>query len=51
MPWATRIELTEVHEDTVGDVTMPYPGPEWAETAREERPADEALAGAQLRDA
>ena len=23
MPWATRIELTEVHEDTLGDVTMP----------------------------
>jgi dihydrofolate reductase len=40
MPWATRIELTEVHEDTVGDVAMPYPGPEWIETAREERPAD-----------
>jgi len=40
MPWATRIELTEVHEDTVGDVSMPYPGPEWIETAREERPAD-----------
>ena len=40
MPWATRIELTEVHEDTVGDVSMAYPGPEWIETAREERPAD-----------
>ena len=40
MPWATRIELTEVHEDTVGDVSMPYPGPEWVETSREERPAD-----------
>ena len=40
MPWATRIELTEVHEDTLGDVTMPYPGPEWAETSREERAAD-----------
>jgi len=40
MPWATRIELTEVHEDTEGDVTMPYPGPEWVETAREERAAD-----------
>jgi dihydrofolate reductase len=36
---ATRIELTEVHEDTVGDVSMPYPGPEWVEAAREERPA------------
>jgi dihydrofolate reductase len=40
MPRATRIELTEVHEDTVGDVTMPYPGPEWVETAREDRAAD-----------
>jgi dihydrofolate reductase len=40
MPHATRIELTEVHEATVGETTMPYPGPEWVETAREERPAD-----------
>jgi dihydrofolate reductase len=40
MPWATRIELTEVHEDTEGDVTMPYPGREWVETSREERAAD-----------
>ena len=40
MQWATRIELTEVHEDTAGDVTMPYPGAEWVETAREERAAD-----------
>ena len=40
MPWATRIELTEVHEDTVGDVSMPYPGSEWVETSREEREAE-----------
>ena len=40
MPYATRIELTEVHEDAAGDTTMPYPGPEWRETAREERAAD-----------
>jgi len=40
MPYATRIELTEVHEDTEGDVVMSYPGPDWVETAREERPAD-----------
>ncbi len=39
-PLATRIELTEIHEDSVGDVTMPYPGPEWVETAREARAAD-----------
>ena len=32
--------LTEVHEDTAGDVTMPYPGPQWVEVAREERAAD-----------
>ena len=40
MPHATRIELTEVHADTAGDVTIPYPGPEWVEIAREEREAD-----------
>ena len=40
MPHATRIELTEVHEDTEGEITMPCPGPEWIETAREEREAD-----------
>jgi dihydrofolate reductase len=40
-PLATRIELTEVHEATGGDVFMDYPGPEWVETAREERAADE----------
>jgi dihydrofolate reductase len=39
MPFATRIELTEVHEETHGDVAMPYPGPEWFEVSREERPA------------
>ena len=40
MPLATRIELTEVHERTGGDVVMAYPGSEWREVAREERPAD-----------
>jgi dihydrofolate reductase len=40
MPLATRIELTEVHEHTGGEVIMTYPGSEWAETAREHRPAD-----------
>ena len=38
-PYATRIELTEVHEDTEGDVAMPYPGAGWVEVAREERAA------------
>jgi dihydrofolate reductase len=40
-PRLTRIELTEVHEDAPGDVVTPYPGPEWVETSREERPADD----------
>ncbi|WP_126172948.1 dihydrofolate reductase [Altericroceibacterium xinjiangense] len=39
LPVATRIELTEVHERTGGDVLMPYPGPEWRETAQETYPA------------
>jgi dihydrofolate reductase len=39
MPRATRLEITEVHEDTNGDVFMAAPGPEWREVAREERPA------------
>ena len=39
-PYATRFELTEVHEDTGGELVMPYPGDEWVEVAREERPAD-----------
>ena len=41
LPLATRIELTEVHENTGGDVFMPYPEGDWTETAREEHPADE----------
>ena len=40
MPHATRIELTEVHEHTGGEVIMTYPGSDWTETAREHRPAD-----------
>lgn len=36
---ATRFELTEVHEDTGGDVKMPAPGRAWVEVAREEHPA------------
>ena len=39
MPLATRLEITEVHEDTAGDVFMAAPGPEWREVAREEHPA------------
>ena len=40
-PYATRFELTEVHEDTGGDVMMPGPGPDWRETFRQEHPADD----------
>ncbi len=38
---ATTFELTEVFEDTVGEVTMPGPGddPSWREVSRESRPA------------
>jgi dihydrofolate reductase len=36
---ATRIELTEVHQDAVGDVRVPaFKG--WRETAREDYPAE-----------
>ena len=40
MPLATRLEITEIHEDTKGHVFMAAPGAEWREVAREERPAD-----------
>jgi dihydrofolate reductase len=38
---ATTFELTEMFEDTVGDVSMPSPAadPTWREVARESRPA------------
>ena len=39
MPLATRLEITEIHEETGGDVFMAAPGPEWREVAREEHPA------------
>ena len=39
-PRAQRFELTEVHADVPGDTTMPAPGPEWIETAREEHCAE-----------
>ena len=38
-PLADWIELTEIHGDFDGDTTMPPPGPEWREVAREEHPA------------
>ncbi|WP_448663066.1 dihydrofolate reductase [Sphingomonas sp. CJ20] len=37
---ADAIELTEVHIDAEGDVTMPPFGPEWHETAREDHPVE-----------
>jgi dihydrofolate reductase len=40
-PHATRFELTEVHEDTGGEVVMEYPGGEWVEVAREERAGED----------
>ena len=39
MPLATRLEITEIHEETDGDVLMAAPGPEWREVAREEHGA------------
>jgi len=39
VPLATRLELTEVHEDTAGEVFMAAPGPQWREIAREEHEA------------
>ncbi|MBB4857937.1 dihydrofolate reductase [Novosphingobium chloroacetimidivorans] len=40
-PLADRIELTEIHADYPGDITMPPPGATWRELAREEHaPAD-----------
>ena len=36
---STRLEITEVHEHTGGEVRMDPPGPEWHEVARDERPA------------
>ena len=38
-PYATRYELTEVHENTAGDTFMPPPEPHWIEVSREEHPA------------
>ena len=33
--YGTRFELTQVHEDTKGDTTMPAPDASWREIARE----------------
>lgn len=39
LPRADRIELTQIHADYPGDTFMPPLGPEWAESAREDHPA------------
>jgi dihydrofolate reductase len=39
LPFAHRIELTEVHADYPGDTRMDAPGSEWSEIARDEHPA------------
>lgn len=33
-PWATHLELTEVHRAYAGDTVMPAPGARWREVAR-----------------
>ncbi|WP_133366412.1 dihydrofolate reductase [Qipengyuania sediminis] len=40
LPSCDRVELTEVHGDFAGDVTMPPLGGEWREIAREEHEAE-----------
>jgi len=39
LPLATCLEITEIDEDTGGDVLMPAPGAEWAAVARQDHPA------------
>jgi len=39
LPLATRIELTEVHEDVPGDTHFPPLGDGWHESLREDHPA------------
>jgi len=43
LPLATRIELTEVHEDFAGDASFTFDRKGWHETAREERVTPEGL--------
>ena len=40
LPSCDRIELTEVHGEFAGDITMPPLSPEWREVAREECAAE-----------
>ncbi len=43
LPFATRIELTEVHRDVPGDAHLPSFGEGWRETAREDHATAEGL--------
>lgn len=42
LPSAERIELTQLHADYAGDTAIDAPGPDWAETARTDYPAQGA---------
>jgi dihydrofolate reductase len=39
MPLTTRLEITEIYENTAGDVYMPTPGREWRVVRREKHAA------------
>ncbi|MDR2857891.1 MAG: dihydrofolate reductase [Novosphingobium sp.] len=41
LPLVRRVELTEIHADYAGDTVMPPLAPDWAETFREEHPAQD----------
>lgn len=43
LPRCDRVELTEIHAEVEGDVTMPPLGPEWREIAREGHGGDPAF--------
>lgn len=45
LPLAQRVELTEIHADYAGDVTMPALPADWREESREEHAADVGGAG------
>ncbi len=40
MPMTTRLEITEIYENTQGDVLMATPGPEWQVVRREKHAAE-----------
>jgi dihydrofolate reductase len=49
LPLASRIELTEVHRDFPGDVSLPNFHPSWTETAREDHTTADGLAYSYVR--